>query len=216
MGNKLRFKPLGFLEHSLSFIHKFTKDASKDTVNSILLYVIITLIITLLRRFLPDYALPIAALLFFSAPYLMKSKVTGLKWNLYGLLLGIVVSVVILSIYVVVVNKPLQFSRVSYDLFISEFFLVALPEEVFFRSYLQEKIGNNLRGVLIVSLLFAIAHFVVICVGGGYSGVGCLKTLLTFFPSIIMGFMYARSGTLWGSITFHYLSNVIFKATGGL
>jgi hypothetical protein len=178
--------------------------------------VVITLIITLLRRFLSDFALPIAALLFFSAPYLMKSKVTGLKWNRYGVLLGLAVSVVILSIYVVIINKPIEFSRVSYPLLILQLFLVALPEEVFFRGYLQEKIGNNLRGVLIVSLLFALAHFVVTCLGGGYSFISCIKTLLTFFPSIVMGFMYAKSGTLWGNIIFHFLSNVVYEATGGL
>jgi hypothetical protein len=170
----------------------------------------------LFRRFLPDFALPVGALLMFSAPFLMKSKVRGLKYNLYGTLLGIAVSVVILSIYLVIVNKPLQFGRVSYTLLILQLFFVALPEEVFFRGYLQEKIGNNLRGVLIVSLLFAIAHFVAICLGGGYSGINCIKTLLTFFPSIVMGYMYAKSGTLWGNIIFHFLSNVVYEATGGL
>ena len=131
MKNKLRFRSSG----------------------SIGAYLVVVCVIALLRRFLPGFALPIAAILFFSAPYLMKSKVTGLKWNLRGVLLGFAVSIVILSFYVIIVNKPLELSKISYTLLILQLFLVALPEEVFFRGYLQEKIGNNLRGILIVSSL---------------------------------------------------------------
>jgi membrane protease YdiL (CAAX protease family) len=216
MGNKIRFQPLGSLREYITYVYKITKDATKAKDNSILVYVVLISIITLLRRLLPDFALQIAALLMFSAPFLMRSRVTGLKWNLNGVLLGVVVSVVTISIYVIIVDKPLQLSRVSYAVLILQLFLVALPEEVFFRGYLQEKIGNNIKGVLIVSLLFAIAHFIVACIGGGYGGTGCLKTLLTFFPSIVMGYMYAKSGTLWGNIIFHFLANVVYNATGGL
>ena len=216
MSNKLRFQPLGFLGYYISYVYKFTKDITKTADNSIFVYLIVIFIITLLRRLLPGFVLPIAAILFFSAPYLMKSKVTGLKWNLNGVLLGVAVSVIILSIYVFIVNKPIKLGKISYTLFILQFFLVALPEEVFFRGYLQEKIGNNLRGILIVSFLFAIGHFATVCYGGGYVGIGCLKILLTFFPSIVMGFMYAKTGTLWGSVIFHFLANVVNEGTGGL
>jgi membrane protease YdiL (CAAX protease family) len=165
MGNKIRFQPLGSLREYITYVYKITKDATKAKDNSILVYVVLISIITLLRRLLPDFALQIAALLMFSAPFLMRSRVTGLKWNLNGALLGVVVSVVTISIYVIIVDKPLQLSRVSYAVLILQLFLVALPEEVFFRGYLQEKIGNNIKGVLIVSLLFAIAHFIVACIG---------------------------------------------------
>jgi len=186
------------------------------SLGSIGAYLVVVCVITLLRRFLPGLVLPIAALLFFSAPYLMKSKVTGLKWNLKGVLLGFAVSVIILSLYIVIVNKSPQLGKISYTLLILQLFLVALPEEVFFRGYLQEKIGNNLRGILIVSLLFAIGHFATVCLGGGYIGIGCIKTLLTFFPSIVMGFMYAKTGTIWGNVIFHFLANVVYEGTGGL
>ena len=204
----------------MSYVYKLIKDVNKSADNSIFIYLVVIFVITLLRRFLPGFVLPIAAILFFSAPYLMKSRVTGLKWNLRGVLLGVAVSVVILSIYVVIVkvivNKPLQLSRVSYTLLILQLFLVALPEEVFFRGYLQEKIGNNLRGILIVSSLFAIGHFATVCLGGGYVWIACLKTLLTLFPSIVMGFMYAKTGTIWGNVIFHFLANVVYEGTGGL
>src|SRR3990172_9737654 len=104
MSNKLRFQPLGFLGYYMSYIYKFTKDVNKSADNSIFVYLVVIFVITLLRRLLPGFVLPIAALLFFSTPYLMRSKVTGLKWNLRGVLLGFAVSVVLLSIYVVIVK----------------------------------------------------------------------------------------------------------------
>ncbi|MGH7909200.1 MAG: CPBP family glutamic-type intramembrane protease [Thermodesulfobacteriota bacterium] len=216
MGNKLRFQSIGSIGDYVAVAFKLTKDTIKVTDGSIVVYVIVIFVITLLRRFLPSFVLPIAALLFFLAPFLMKSKVTGLKWNLRGVLLGIAVSVIILSVYVVIVNKPIKLGKISYMLLILQLFLVALPEEVFFRGYLQEKIGNNLRGILIVSFLFAFGHFATVCLGGGYVGIACLKTLLTFFPSIVMGFMYAKTGTIWGNVIFHFLANVVYEGTGGL
>jgi CAAX protease family protein len=179
-------------------------------------FVFVVCVITALRRLLPSFVIPLSAILLFSAPFVMKGNVRGLIPNLDGVLLGSAVSVVILSLYIIIVNKPVQLGRVSYSLVILQLFLVAVPEEVFFRGYLQEKIGNDLRGVLAVSLLFAIGHFVTGCIGGGLGGASCAKTLLTFFPSIVMGYVYATSGTLWGNIMFHFLSNIVYEATGGL
>ena len=125
MGNKLRFQSLGSIGDYLAVAYKLTKDTIKVTDGSIVAYVIVIFVITLLRRLLPGFVLPIAALLFFSAPYLMKSQVTGLKWNLNGVLLGVAVSVIILSIYVFIVNKPIKLGKISYILLILQFFLVA-------------------------------------------------------------------------------------------
>ncbi|HZX15030.1 MAG TPA: hypothetical protein VFF49_11600, partial [Thermodesulfobacteriota bacterium] len=137
MGNKLRFQSLGSIGDYVAVAYKLTKDTIKVTDGSIVAYVIVIFVIILLRRFLPSFVLPIAAILFFLAPYLMKSKVTGLKWNLRGVLLGLVASVIILSIYLVIVNKPIKLGKISYTLLILQLFLVSLPEEVFFRGYLQ-------------------------------------------------------------------------------
>jgi len=179
-------------------------------------FVFVVCAITALRRLLPGFAIPLSAILLFSAPFVMKGNVRGLIPNLDGVLLGSAVSVVILSLYIIIVNKPVQLGRVSYSLIILQLFLVAVPEEVFFRGYRQEKIGNDLRGVLVVSLLCAVGDFVTGCIGGGLGGANCAKTLLTFFPSIVMGYVYATSGTLWGNIMFHFLSNIVYEATGGL
>jgi len=183
----------------------------------ILAYIITVVVITIMRSFLPsEYVFPLAAVLMFGMPFIMKSNVEGLKWNLRGVLVGVTISAVILSLYVIVIGKPFQLSKVSFSFIIPHLVLVAIPEEVFFRGYLQEKIGNNLRGVLLVSLLFAVAHVVTRCLGGGCGGMGYLLTFLTFFPSIVMGYMYIISGTLWANIMFHFLANVVYVSTGGL
>ncbi|HSE84031.1 MAG TPA: CPBP family intramembrane glutamic endopeptidase [Thermodesulfobacteriota bacterium] len=183
----------------------------------IVAYVIVIGLITLMRIFLSsDFVVPLAAVVMFGAPFIMGSDVRGLRWDTRGVVLGIVVSAVILSIYVLIVDKPFRFGKISYSLIVLQLFFIALPEEVFFRGYLQEKIGNNIKGVIIASALFAFGHLVARCAGGGFNGSTCIQDILTFFPSIVMGFLYAVSGTLWGNIAFHFLANVIYEATGGL
>ena len=180
-------------------------------------YVFVIGLITLMRIFLsPDFAIPLTAVVMFVTPFIMKSDVKGLSWNTRGVILGIIISVVILTAYVIIVDKPLRLGRVSHSLIILQLFFVALPEEVFFRGYLHEEIGNNIKGVLVVSALFALGHLIARCAGGGFNGNTCIQDVLTFFPSIVMGFLYAISGTLWGNIAFHFLANVIYEATGGL
>ncbi len=180
-------------------------------------YVFVIGLITLMRIFLSlDFVIPLAAVVMFGTPFIMKGDVKGLRWNTRGVVLGVVVSVVILSIYVLIVDKPIRFGKISYSLIVLQLFFIALPEEVFFRGYLQEKIGNNIKGVLVVSALFALGHLVARCTGGGFNGSTCIQDILTFFPSVVMGFLYVVSGTLWGNIAFHFLANVVYEATGGL
>ena len=184
-------------------------------------YLVVIAVIALITRFLSsDFVFSLAALLMFGMPFVMKNEVKGLKWNLRGVLIGVVLSVIILSLYVLlsmaVFDKPLRLDKVSYLVIIQHLLLVSVPEEVFFRGYLQEEIGNNLKGIIIVSLLFAVGHLAVRCMGLGCSGAGYVENLLTFFPSLVMGYMYLISGTLWANIVFHFLANVVYIATGGL
>src|SRR3990172_1914308 len=131
MGNKLRFQSLGSIGDYVAVAYKLTKDTIKVTDGSIVAYVIVIFVITLLRRFLPSFVLPIAAILFFLAPYLMKSKVTGLKWNLRGVLLGLVVSVIILSIYLVIVNKPINLCKILFGWGVRGSWLHETPSYIF-------------------------------------------------------------------------------------
>ncbi len=190
---------------------------SRERLSPLGVYVVVMSIIAVARKLLPsDYLFLLAAVLMFGAPFAMGSEIRGFNRNLRGLIIGLILSLVILSIYVIVIRKPIDLGKVSLSLLAVHLLLVAVPEEVFFRGYLQEKIGNNLKGILIVSLLFAMGHIITRCIFGGCGGSGYAQTLLTFFPSIVMGCLYLISGTLWANILFHFLANVVYVATGGL
>lgn len=81
---------------------------------------------------------------------------------------------------------------------------VAIPEEIFFRGYLQHTIGNNYKGILITSLLFSLAHLPVFFISND------IYPLLTFFPSIIIGFLYMKTVNIMPCIMFHFLSNILW------
>jgi membrane protease YdiL (CAAX protease family) len=178
------------------------------------IYFVVVLVITLTRILFPNFSFAIAALVLFSTPFLMTDKVKGLKWDPRVLLTGVVVSIVILPTYILLdlllTAATIHTDRIGAILIVLQLFFVALPEEVFFRGYLQENIGNSLKGAVIVSLLFVLAHFFTLCVASGFIGGICTQSILTFFPSLVMGYLYVRTKTLWGSIIFHFLSNIVY------
>ncbi len=102
---------------------------------------------------------------------------------------------------------PHQFGRLALD-----HFVVALAEEVFFRGYLQERLERwrpSKRRVLgapfgtavvLTSVVFAFAHFV-----GEYQP----ARLLTFFPSLVFGWLRARGDSLVAPIGYHWFCNLL-------
>jgi len=185
-------------------------------------YVFVILTIFVAKFFVPRaYVLSIAAVLMLLLPIVLKSGDEALRWDFKGVLLGLGVSAVLLSIYIAVialyghyVDKSLVVHDFTYSFILMQLLLVALPEEVFFRGYLQSKIGNNIKGIIIVSLLFAVGHFITLCLGGGHNLAICSQAILTFFPSLVMGYLYLASKTLWASIIFHFFANVVHIAIG--
>lgn len=89
---------------------------------------------------------------------------------------------------------------------------VALPEEAFYRGYLQPQLQHvyppqkNWFGVkvgqalFIASALFAAGHFL-----GEWNPL----RLGPFFPGLVFGWQRNASGTIIGSITFHALCNIL-------
>ena len=100
-----------------------------------------------------------------------------------------------------------------------QIFLVGLPEEVFYRGYLQTRLDSlvgrdqvwfgvnfNLKSALLCSALFALAHLVTI---------PHLSRLAVFFPSVLFGWMRrAYHDTLTPAI-FHALCNVTAQIIWG-
>jgi len=185
------------------------------------IYAVLITLIFLMRVFLPwQFVVSLSALLMLSVPFILKSDTSDLRLNPEGILAGIGVSAAILVIYIAVLycyglysGKSLIFNRLSYPFILVQLLLVALPEEVFFRGYLQQTLGNTVKGVIAVSFLFALAHFVTLCVAGDGSSV-CGQAVLTFFPSLVMGYLYMATGTLWASIIFHFLANIVHISAG--
>ena len=94
----------------------------------------------------------------------------------------------------------------------SQLVVVAIPEELFFRGYLMERLEQvwpptkNLLGakigwaLVVSSALFALGHLLVI---------PNPQRLAVFFPALVFGWMRARTGSIAAGATFHALCNVV-------
>jgi len=95
---------------------------------------------------------------------------------------------------------------------LSQVVVVAIPEELFFRGYLMERLeqvwpptrrlfGAKVGWALIVSsALFALGHVAVI---------PNPQRLAVFFPALLFGWMRARTGSIAAGATYHALCNVL-------
>lgn len=96
---------------------------------------------------------------------------------------------------------------------IGQFVLIALPEEAFFRGYIQTRLhdcfaprhrvlGARLHlGVLVAQAgLFALIHLV---------GELALPRLAVFFPGLVFGWMRARRGGIAAALVFHASCNIL-------
>ena len=138
-----------------------------------------------------------------------------LGWNADGFLRGAVISLAALLLYAACfylaarwLGKTVEIRPVSPLLAATHLLAVAFPEEFFFRGYLQRKLGGGPGAIAASSAMFALAHFLVICVFSG--GGACAQNVLTFFPSLVMGYLYMKTGTLWSSVFFHFAANVVY------
>jgi uncharacterized protein len=115
---------------------------------------------------------------------------------------------------------PLHFSFAGLDKSLWSFalgqvFVVALPEEVFYRGYLQSTLDKAFTSrvrifgaelspaVLITSACFALGHFATI---------PDIGRLAVFFPSLVFGWLRARTKDVTAGIFFHALCNIYAEA----
>ena len=95
---------------------------------------------------------------------------------------------------------------------LSQLVVVAIPEELFFRGYLMERLERvwpptraSVRregglGAVVSSALFAISHVAVI---------PNPQRLAVFFPALLFGWMRARTGSIAAGALFHALCNLL-------
>ncbi|HSN19972.1 MAG TPA: MrtC family glutamic-type intramembrane protease [Usitatibacter sp.] len=100
---------------------------------------------------------------------------------------------------------------------LGQLLLIALPEEAFYRGYLQSRLDEawprRVRilgadvgpGLLVASVIFAVGHFVTIPVA---------PRLAVFFPSLLFGWLRARTRGIGASLTFHAFCNIFSEALG--
>nr|PZN25483.1 MAG: hypothetical protein DIU78_10230 [Pseudomonadota bacterium] len=100
---------------------------------------------------------------------------------------------------------------------LGQIFGVALPEEAFFRGYLQNAFDRALPprrrflgaplgpGVVLSSALFALGHLLTAPDPG---------RLAVFFPSLVFGFLRARTGGIGAAVLFHAACNLFASYLG--
>ena len=100
----------------------------------------------------------------------------------------------------------------SYIWICYQILFVAIPEEFFFRGYLQSNIiylfntlsGKKHRfthwyGIIICAMIFALSHVILL---------GSINSIITFFPGLVMGWLFFRTNSLIAPILFHSLANI--------
>lgn len=103
------------------------------------------------------------------------------------------------------------------DLVLGHLLTVAVPEEAFFRGWLQSRLADadkktvNFLGaqlglsLVLVSALFALGHFATTLQVGRFA---------VFFPSLLFGWLRARTGGVGASIFLHAQCNVFSTLLG--
>jgi membrane protease YdiL (CAAX protease family) len=150
---------------------------------------------------LSNYLMPLALL---SIPLILKERI-NLRFSLPDIGLGLITSIIILmplSIIAISIGKDFHTPSINYLLF--QLLWVSFPEEVFFRGFLQHSLGNTLRAVIVVSLLFSLAHLPRVIFYGDWI------IFLSFFPSLIMGYLYKRTSNILPSVIFHFSANLSY------
>ncbi len=151
--------------------------------------------------FLLRYLIPLFLL---SVPLILRERI-NLRFSLRDSAAGVLVSVLILlPFWYFMARGGRGFVMPPGDAVLYQLVGISFPEEVYFRGFLQEKIGNTIKGVLITSVLFSLMHLPqFVFHHDAYA-------LLTFFPSLVMGILYWRTSNVLPSTLFHFFSNIMF------
>ena len=148
-------------------------------------------------------SLPLLMLIF---PIIAGYRVK-LNFSVKDLSIGLVASILILLPYYLLFGGNLKSITVSAVIF--QLLSVSFPEEFFFRGFLQASMGEKHKGILFVSLLFALAHLPRAIFYNEW------MILLGFFPSLVMGWLYMKTNNILPGTVFHLLANLVYLAQHG-
>ncbi len=147
-----------------------------------------------------DYFVPVYLV---AVPLVLGRKI-NINFSVKHILFGLLVSLIVLAPFWAVFSHGGKFALIGFGAALFQLLCISFPEEIFFRGFLQEVFGNGMKGAALVSLMFAAAHL------PGLFFYGDLYAPLTFFPSLVMGFLYMRTSNVVPSTIFHFLSNVVY------
>ncbi len=147
-----------------------------------------------------DYLMPV----YLVGMPLALGKRVNINFSGRQILFAIIVSAALLLPYLFFFSPSGKFVPMAAGALGIQLFSVSLPEEVFFRGFIQDELGNNYKAVIATSLLFAAAHLPAFFFSGDRSAP------LTFFPSLIMGSLYLRTRSIVPPAIFHFLANVVY------
>jgi membrane protease YdiL (CAAX protease family) len=138
-----------------------------------------------------DWLLPVLFLLmpYFDFLWHVPRNTFGKQFLIYWVALAVVISVLLFQNMEVI------------DLFIVMVLVAALPEEWFFRAYLQKRLGDTIAAVLVVSLMFSLLHFITH---------SFTSALLVFIPSVFFGWIYKQTSDIVLVVMLHALSNLVY------
>ena len=114
----------------------------------------------------------------------------------------------------------LSYHHPTWDIWVEKIFpkaveniiLVAFAEEFFFRGYMQAEMKKVLPNkgkifgadfgwfAVLTSLLFAISHSLAFQIAWWH--------IFIFFPALIFAWLREKTGTIWGAVLFHGVSNI--------
>lgn len=143
-------------------------------------------------------------LFLYSIPFYYQRKIK-IRLDAKDIAKGILASAAILIpflIFMMFKEKTLVLIPVKAVLF--QLFVIALPEEIYFRGFLQERFGNTVYSVIIVSVLFSAMHLPKFIL---YHDI---YAVLTVFPSLIMGMLYVWTSNIITPTIFHVSANIVF------
>lgn len=117
----------------------------------------------------------------------------------------------VITPYIPKIEPALRFPNRFWEHVLDQFLVVALPEELFYRGYLQTRLrdmwpnGRRLWGVRLgpafwlTAILFALGHLAIFQVW----------RLSVFFPALAFGWLREKTGSILPAVIFHALSNLV-------
>jgi membrane protease YdiL (CAAX protease family) len=147
--------------------------------------------------------LPVVLLLY---PIITGYKVK-INFSIKDIAFGVAITLLILVPYGIAFRA--RISELTPYFIVFQFISVAFPEEFFFRGFLQDSMQKTYKSVVLVSLLFACAHLPRTLFSGDW------VVLLSFFPSLVMGWFYLKTNNILPGTIFHWIANLTQQSITG-